>query len=97
MDKLTPDIKSRLPASKNHKIVVIGKTGNLYANEQTLIDVCANLGLEKSKFAEAIANIISSITLGVESKTQVLTDTVLEFKRGNVGKIGVEILATKVK
>ncbi len=45
MDKLSTDIKSRLPASKNHKIVAIGKTGNLYANEQTLIDICANLGL----------------------------------------------------
>ena len=50
MDKVLPDIKSRFPASKSNKIVVVGKTGTLYANEQTMVDIFANLGLEKGKF-----------------------------------------------
>ncbi len=32
LDKMTLDIKAKFPASKNNKIVVISKSGTMYAN-----------------------------------------------------------------
>lgn len=45
LDKMTLDIKAKFPASKNNKIVVISKSGTMYANEQTFIDLFQNLNL----------------------------------------------------
>ncbi len=52
LDKVTHDIKAKFPVSKNNKLVVIGKSGVIYANEQTFIDMFQSLNLEKSRFSE---------------------------------------------
>lgn len=51
LDRMTADIKAKFPASKNNKIVVLSKSGMLYANEQTFIDMFQNLNLDKNKFS----------------------------------------------
>jgi len=45
LNKLNTDIKAKFPASKTNKLVVIGKNGLLYANENVLIDLISNLSL----------------------------------------------------
>jgi hypothetical protein len=45
LEKMSLDIKAKFPASKNNKIVVLSKSGTLYANEQTFIDMFQNLNL----------------------------------------------------